>query len=99
MQCPRGIGQVRPRNSTQVCSPCRNDRIYMIAFKNVANGDSRNCDLVADLVGKRNLEHAAIHRLLRLAHLSGVTIDYVSSSILKKASDFRRVVRCEATRD
>src|ERR1700731_1503942 len=35
MQCPCGIGQMRPRHSTEVGAPRRYDRIHMIAFKNI----------------------------------------------------------------
>src|SRR5450432_4680529 len=70
----------------------------MIAFKNVADGNGRNGNFIAYLVGKRHLEHAAVHRLLRLAYLPGGTIDHVSSGILEKTRNLYRIVRRKTSR-
>ena len=80
VQQPGRIGEVRPRHGAKVGASGADDRIRLVEIGDGADRNRRDPDLVADLVGERRLEHAAIDGLLVLRHLAGRTIDEIGAA-------------------
>ena len=66
VQRPGRIGEMRARDRAQIGAAGGDDRIGVVGLGDRADRDGRNPDLVADLVGERRLEQAAVDRLLVL---------------------------------
>ena len=84
---------MRPGNGAQIGATGADDRIGMVGFRNRADGDGGDADLVADLVGKRRLIKPAVNRLVVMPDLAGRAIDHVSASGLEQPREQRRVFR------
>src|SRR5215471_18249295 len=97
MQRPCGVGQMRPRDRTQVCTAGSDDGIHMIAFEDIADGNGANAHFVPDLIGEWDLKHAPVDRSFRFAHLPGGTINYVRSCFFEEPRDSGSVIRCKTT--
>jgi hypothetical protein len=70
VQRPGGIGQMRASDGAEIGAAGSDDRIGMIGLGNRTDGNGRNADFVADLVGERRLEEAAVDRLFFLPDLA-----------------------------
>ena len=70
----------------------------MVGLADGPHRDGGNARLLADLVGQRGLVHAAVHRLLRRAHLAGRAIDHVGPGLLEGPCDQHRIGRRGAAR-
>ena len=71
MKSPRWVGEMGSGNRAEVCAASGDDGVHMIAFEDISHGDGGNADLVANAIGKRHLEHTAVHGLFRFAYLAG----------------------------
>ena len=84
---------MRPGDRAKIGSTRRDDRIDVIGLGNGADGDGVDMRLVADLVGERRLEHAAIDRPLGLRDLTRRAIDEVGAGFLEQFGEECRVLR------
>ena len=51
---------MRPRQGAEIGAPSRDDGVDLVRRRDVADSDGRHPDFIADHLGKRRLEHAAI---------------------------------------
>src|ERR1700678_3924742 len=91
-QRPRGIRQMRPCPSTQVRPARRNDRIHVIRLEYIAHRNGWNADLVANLVGKRGLPHAAVHRLLIGHGLARRYVEHIRAGLLERIGNNQQIL-------
>ena len=78
-QRPHRVDQMRPGERDQVGAAGGEDRIGVVGLVDVADRHGREPRLVADLVGERRLEHAAIDRLRLGPGLAGRDVDQVGA--------------------
>src|SRR5690606_8284883 len=93
MQHPGGIGEMRACHGAKVGTAGRDDGVRMVRFGDRADGDRRDADLVADLVGERRLEEAAVDRLFLFPYLPGRAVDHVGAGVLEHPGEDRSIVR------
>jgi hypothetical protein len=72
---------VRSGQGAQVSATGGNDGIDVIGLEDVAHGDGRHVEFVADLVRERHLEHAPVDRCLLLADLPRRDMDDVGARV------------------
>src|SRR5207247_92213 len=60
VQRPIGVGKMRPREAAQVRASRHQNRVHMIGLVDVADGHGGHAGLVANAIGERRLEHAAV---------------------------------------
>ena len=65
----------------------------MVGLVDIAHRHGRDAGLVADLVGKGRLEHAAIDRAARGPGLASGDVDQVGACRVERARDLHRLVR------
>src|SRR6185369_3675410 len=65
----------------------------MIALKDVPDRDGGDAYFVANAIGERYLEHAAIYRFFFFADLPGRAVDQIGAGFAKKAGYGDRVLR------
>ena len=98
-QRPGRVGEMRPGDGAQVGAAGGDDAVDVVGLGDRAHRDGRDAGLVADAVGERRLVHAAVDRLLPLAHLARRAVDQVGAGGLEGARDLDRVVRRDAALD
>src|SRR3546814_5250272 len=67
-QSPGGVSQMRASQRAKVGTPGRNNAVDMIGLEDGAHRNRGNSGFVTQTIGKRGLIHAAIPRLIGLAH-------------------------------
>ena len=96
VQRPVGIGQVRPGEADEVGAAGHQDRVDVVGLVDVADRHGGDADLVADAVGERRLEHAAVDRARLDGGLAGRHVDDVDALGLQDAGDGDRLHRRDA---
>ena len=85
----RRIDQMRPAERHQVGAAGGEDGVDLVGGRDVADAHGGDPGLVADLVGERRLEHAAVDRL-RVAHgLAGRDIDQIDAGLARRRARSR----------
>src|SRR3954470_658834 len=86
-----GIDQMRPPERNEVSPAGSQDGVGLVRHRDVADAHRGHARLIADLVGERGLEHAAIDRL-RIAHgLPGRDVDEIDARLGKNRRNPRWV--------
>ena len=80
---------MRARERHQIGAPRRHDGVHLIGGRDRADAHRGDAGLVADLVGERRLEHAAVDRLGIGRGLSGRHVDQVAAGLREGARDLR----------
>src|SRR6516225_4034039 len=96
MERPVRIGKMRPRETHEIGAAGHQDRVDVIRLKDVPDRHGRHAGLVADAVGERRLEHAAVDRLGGDRGLAGRHVADVDAGLLQQPADADRVARLDA---
>ena len=87
---------MRPGEGDQVGAAGGEDGVDLVGAGDVAHRHGRDAELVADLVGERRLEHAAVDRIVVGHRLAGRDVDQVRAMGGEGAGDLDRVVAGDA---
>ncbi len=93
MQRPVRIGQVRPREAAEVGATRHQNRVHVVGLVDVADRHRRNAGLVANPIGERRLEHAAVDRPRAHRGLPGGDVDDVDTGVAEQARNLDRFFR------
>ncbi len=87
---------MRPCEADEVGATGHQDRVDVVGLVDVADRHRRHAGLVADAVGERRLEHAAVDRPGADRGLAGRDVADVDAGLLEHARDLDRVFRLDA---
>ena len=96
VQRPIGIGEMRPGEAAQVRTSSHQDRVDVVGLVDVADGHRGDAGLVANPIGERRLEHAAVDRLGPDRRLPRRDVDDVDAGVAQRTRDADRVFRRDA---
>jgi hypothetical protein len=92
VQRPVRVAQMGSGERAEIGSFRRQDRVDLIGGGDVADRHRPDADLLANAIGKRRLEHAAVDRCLLRHGLATRDIDQVDAVLLQRARDRDGVV-------
>ena len=84
---------MRPRQRAEVGAAGRDDRVHLIGGRDVPDRDGRDTTFVADHLGERGLEHAAVHRVGPARGLACRHVDDVGTVIAEQRRNLQAVFR------
>ena len=87
---------MRPRQAAQVRAPRHQDRVHVVGLVDVADRHGGDAGLVADAIGERRLEHAAVDRPRLPRGLARRHVDDVDPGVAQQARDGDGVLRRDA---
>ena len=96
VQGPVRVGKMRPGEADEVGAAGHQNRVHVVGLVDVADRHRRHAGLVADAIGERGLEHAAIDRLSPDRGLAGGHVADIDPGLLQHAADLDRVARFDA---
>src|SRR5262249_35971971 len=89
------VDEVRARQRHEIGAAGGDDRVDLVGGRDRADAHGRERGLVADLIGKWRLEHAAEDRLRVRDGLSGGHVDEIAPGLRKRARDLHGIVAGE----
>src|SRR5215469_7599517 len=88
----RFYDEVRARQRDEIGAAGGDDGVDLVRRRDRADAHGRERGLVADLIGKRRLEHATEDRLRVGDGLAGRHVDEIATSVRERARDLDRIV-------